>query len=108
LQQQLDAAKAQGKPVMLDFYADWCVSCKEMEKLTFSDAGVQNSLAGMVVLQADVTENDAKDKELYQHFGIIGPPAIIFYNSNGSEQRNLRVAGYMPATEFAAQVKSVR
>lgn len=108
LQQQLDAAKAQGKPVMLDFYADWCVSCKEMEKLTFSDAEVQNSLANMVVLQADVTENDAKDKELYQHFGIIGPPAIIFYNSDGSEQRHLRVAGYMPATEFAAQVKSVR
>ena len=108
LQQQLDAAKAQGKPVMLDFYADWCVSCKEMEKFTFSDAGVQNSLANMVVLQADVTENDAKDKELYQHFGIIGPPAIIFYNSDGSEQRHLRVAGYMPATEFAAQVKSVR
>ncbi|HEX5637896.1 MAG TPA: protein-disulfide reductase DsbD [Gammaproteobacteria bacterium] len=108
LQQQLDAAKAQGKPVMLDFYADWCISCKEMEKLTFTDSEVQNSLANMVLLQADVTPNDAKDKELYQHFGIIGPPAIIFYNSDGSEQRNLRVVGYMPAGEFAAQVKNVR
>lgn len=108
LQQQLDLAKAQGKPVMLDFYADWCISCKEMEKLTFTDSAVQSGLANMVLLQADVTPNDAKDKELYQHFGIIGPPAIIFYNSDGSEQRNLRVVGYMPASEFAAQIKNVR
>ncbi|MDQ1363333.1 MAG: thioredoxin:protein disulfide reductase [Pseudomonadota bacterium] len=108
LQQQLDAAKAQGKPVMLDFYADWCVSCKEMEKLTFSDAAVQTSLSDVVVLQADVTANDEKDKELYQHFGIIGPPAIIFYDSLGNEQRNLRVVGYMPAAEFAAQVNRVK
>lgn len=108
LQQQLDAAKAQGKPVMLDFYADWCVSCKEMEKLTFSDVVVQTSLNNVMVLQADVTDNDEKDKELYQHFGIIGPPAIIFYDSQGSEQRNLRVVGYMPAAEFAAQVNRVK
>lgn len=108
LQQALDAAKEQGKPVMLDFYADWCVACKEMEKLTFSDVTVQNALSNFVVLQADVTANDEKDKELYQRFGIIGPPAIIFYDTQGNEQRNLRVAGYMPAAEFAAQVDRVK
>ena len=93
---------------LLDFYADWCVSCKEMEKLTFSDAAVQTSLSNVVVLQADVTANDEKDKELYQHFGIIGPPAIIFYDSQGNEQRNLRVVGYMPAADFAAQVNRLQ
>jgi thiol:disulfide interchange protein DsbD len=108
LQQALDAAKLQNKPVMLDFYADWCVSCKEMEKLTFSDPAVQNSLSNIVLLQADVTDNDEKDKELYQHFGIIGPPAIIFYSTAGVEQRHLRVVGYMPAGEFAAQVNSLK
>ena len=108
LQQAVASATAQGKPVMLDFYADWCVSCKEMEKLTFSDAAVQQKLKNLVVIQADVTPNDEKDKELYQHFGIIGPPAIIFYDSQGNEQRNLRVVGYMPATEFVAQLERLK
>jgi len=107
LNQALADAKAQGKKVMLDFYADWCVSCKEMEKLTFVDADVQNKLSGYVLLQADVTPNDEKDKELYDHFGIIGPPAIIFYDVNGEERRNLRVVGYMPANEFAAIIDRV-
>lgn len=94
-------AKAQGKPVMLDFYADWCVSCKEMEMLTFTDANVQKKLANFVVLQADVTPNDELDQQLYDHFKIIGPPAIVFYDANGQERRNLRVVGYMPAAAFA-------
>jgi len=107
LKTALAEAKAQGKPVMLDFYADWCVSCKEMEKLTFVDADVQKKLANFVLLQADVTPNDEKDQELYNHFKIIGPPAIIFYDTNGQERRNLRVVGYMPATEFAAVIGRV-
>lgn len=73
LQAELDKARAEGKPVMLDFYADWCVSCKEMELLTFSDAAVKQALNGVVLLQADVTPNDDKDRALYKHFGIIGP-----------------------------------
>jgi len=103
----LAQAKAEGKPVMLDFYADWCVSCKEMEKLTFVDHEVQKKLAGFVLLQADVTPNDEKDQSLYQHFKIIGPPAIVFYDSEGKERRNLRVVGYMPAAEFAGVIDRV-
>lgn len=104
LNQALAAAKAQQKTVMLDFYADWCISCKEMEKLTFTDPAVQAALKNSVLLQADVTDNDAQDKELYKHFGIIGPPAIIFYNTEGQEQYNYRVVGYMPADKFSAHV----
>jgi len=100
-------AHAQGKPVMLDFYADWCVSCKEMETLTFSDPQVQAALSDMVLLQADVTDNDEKDKALYKHFGIIGPPAIIFYDTNGQEKRNYRVVGYMPADDFTTHIHRV-
>ncbi|MDH5393704.1 MAG: protein-disulfide reductase DsbD [Gammaproteobacteria bacterium] len=103
----LAEAKAQGKPVMLDFYADWCVSCKEMEKLTFVDSDVQKKLAGFVLLQADVTPNDEKDQSLYDHFKIIGPPAIVFYDAQGNERRNLRVVGYMPAAEFASIIGRV-
>lgn len=108
LEKALAEAKAQGKPVMLDFYADWCVSCKEMEKLTFVDTDVKNKLADFVLLQADVTPNDEKDKELYEHFKIIGPPAIVFYGTDGIERRNLRVVGYMPAEEFAAVIGRVK
>jgi len=107
LNKALADAKAQGKPVMLDFYADWCVSCKEMELLTFSDASVQQKLSNFVVLQADVTPNDELDQQLYDHFKIIGPPAIIFYDANGDEKRNLRVVGYMPAKEFAAVIDRI-
>ncbi len=105
LNQALTKASAQGKPVMLDFYADWCISCKEMEKYTFNDPAVQSALANTVLLQADVTDNDALDKELYKHFGIIGPPAIIFYDKQGKEVRSHRVVGYMPATQFSNHVK---
>jgi thiol:disulfide interchange protein DsbD len=105
LQTELNNAKAAGKSVMLDFYADWCVSCKEMEKLTFSDAAVQSALSNAVLLQADVTANDELDKELYKHFGIIGPPAIIFYGATGHEQRNMRVVGYMPAAQFSTHAQ---
>ena len=102
----LAEAKAQGKTVMLDFYADWCISCKEMEAFTFTDPAVQAALADTVLLQADVTPNDEKDKALYKRFGIIGPPSIMFFDAQGIERKNFRVVGFMPADEFAQQVRS--
>lgn len=102
---ELEKAKAAGKTVMLDFYADWCVSCKEMEALTFADPAVHKALEDVVLLQADVTPNDEKDTELYKHFGIIGPPSIMFFGTDGKERRNYRVVGYMPADQFSQHVK---
>ncbi len=105
LNAELAKAKAAGKTVMLDFYADWCVSCKEMETFTFADPAVQKALDNVVLLQADVTPNDEKDTELYKHFGIIGPPSIMFFDADGIERRNYRVVGYMPADEFSQHVE---
>lgn len=106
LEQALAQAKAQNKTVMLDFYADWCVSCKEMEHNTFTDSGVQNALKNTVLLQADVTDNDELDKALYKHFNIIGPPAIIFYDTQGNELNPYRVVGFMPAEQFGPHVQN--
>ncbi|MES9819524.1 MAG: protein-disulfide reductase DsbD [Candidatus Thiodiazotropha sp.] len=101
LQREVAFASSQGKPVMLDFYADWCVSCKEMEKYTFSDPQVIDTLANTHLLQANVTANDDIDQALLQgHFGLPGPPAIIFYGSDGRERKNYRLVGFMPAEEF--------
>jgi thiol:disulfide interchange protein DsbD len=98
---ELDAAlRAPGKPVMLDFYADWCVSCKEMEAFTFSDAHVRQQLARMLLLQADVTENNAEHKALLKRFSLFGPPGIIFFDAQGREIRGLRVIGYQDAGRF--------
>jgi len=102
-----ELAAAQGKRVMLDFSADWCVSCKEMEHFTFSDAGVQQALADFVLLQADVTHNDDQDKALYKRFGIFGPPAIMFFDKNGQEQGAYRVVGFMSADDFLQHLKTV-
>ncbi|MCV6636886.1 protein-disulfide reductase DsbD [Candidatus Albibeggiatoa sp. nov. NOAA] len=107
LDQALASAKAQQKYVMLDFYADWCVSCKEMEHLTFTDKGVQDLLKDAVLLQADVTPNDAQDKALYKRFGIFGPPAIIFYHPDGRELNPYRVVGFMPADDFRQHLSQV-
>lgn len=99
--EDLDKVLAQGKPVMLDFYADWCVSCKEMEQFTFSDAGVHSALDGVILVKADVTANDDIDKALMKRFGIIGPPAILFFE-NGQEQKAQRVVGFKNAEDFTA------
>jgi thiol:disulfide interchange protein DsbD len=105
LQARVAAAKAAGKTVMLDFYADWCVSCKEMEKYTFTDSGVQAALGNTVLLRADVTKNDDLDQALLQHLGILGPPTIAFYDTTGTEQRPYRVVGYMKAGEFTSVLR---
>jgi thiol:disulfide interchange protein DsbD len=102
LNKRVAAASAAGRPVMLDFYADWCTSCKEMERYTFSDKSVQAALSNAVLLHADVTKNDAVDQELLKHFGIFGPPTIAFYGPDGEERSNFRVVGYMKAAEFAS------
>lgn len=104
LEQQVAAATAAGRPVMLDFYADWCVSCKEMEKYTFTDAGVQAALANAVLLQADVTANDAEDQALLKRFEIFGPPTIAFFGTDGLERRNFRLVGFAPAERFRDHV----
>lgn len=106
LQREVASASAAGKPVMLDFYADWCVSCKEMEKYTFTDAGVQAALGNAVLLQADVTANDADDKALLAHFEIFGPPTIAFFGADGVERKNFRLVGFAPAPRFSEHVKS--
>jgi len=89
-----------GQPVLLDFYADWCVSCKEMERFTFSDARVRARLAGWTLLQADVTANSDEDKALLQRFNLYGPPGIIFFDGQGREIDGVRVVGFMSADEF--------
>ncbi len=93
------------QPVMLDFYADWCVSCKEMEAFTFTDAKVRAKMDGMQLLQADVTANTAEDKALLKRFSLFGPPGIIFFDRQGKEIPGLRVVGYEPPASFLATLE---
>jgi thiol:disulfide interchange protein DsbD len=93
-----EAVKTAAQPAMLDFYADWCVSCKEMEKFTFSDPRVQAKLKQMNLLRADVTANNADDQMLLKRFSLFGPPGIIFFDQGGKEV--LRVVGYESADKF--------
>jgi thioredoxin:protein disulfide reductase len=92
---------ARGRPVMLDFYADWCVSCKEMERYTFTDPQVSNRMAGVVKIQADVTANSAEHQKLLKRFRLFGPPGIVFFDREGREIEGLRVIGFQPAERFA-------
>ena len=103
LDREVSQAKAAGKSVLVDFSADWCTSCKEMERYTFTDAQVQVALARTVLLRANVTANNADDQALLKHFGIFGPPTIAFYGSDGQERAQFRVVGYMKADAFAAR-----
>lgn len=104
VEQAVNTAATQGKPVMLDFYADWCVSCKEFEKYTFSDPNVVKALADVVLLQADVTANDADDQALLRHYKLIGPPSLLFFGVDGQERNGFRVVGFMGPAEFSAHV----
>ena len=92
--------KTPGRPVMLDFYADWCVSCKEMEAFTFSDPKVRAQLDQMLLLQVDVTAHNENDKALLKRFSLFGPPGIIFFDAEGREIKGLRVIGYQNAERF--------
>ena len=105
LDRELAAASAAGKTAFLDFYADWCVSCKEMEAYTFTDEEVQSMLANTVWLQADVTANDEADQELLRRFGVFGPPTIIFFGTDGQQRHGYEVVGYMKAEDFAAHLR---
>lgn len=98
---------ANGKMVMLDFYADWCVACKELELFTFSDPRVQTALKDAVLLQADVTKNTEDDAALLKRFGLFGPPGIIFFDGSGQELTNLKVIGFQNADEFLATLKQL-
>jgi thiol:disulfide interchange protein DsbD len=92
--------QAPGRPVMLDFYADWCVSCKEMEAFTFSDPKVRAQLDRMLLLQVDVTANSDADKALLKRFSLFGPPGIVFFDAQGREIKGLRVIGYQGPERF--------
>jgi thiol:disulfide interchange protein DsbD len=105
LQREITQAKSEGKTVLVDFSAKWCVSCKEMEKYTFTDTAVKTALDRTVLLRADVTDNDAEDQALLKHMGIIGPPTIAFYGVNGEERANYRVVGFMKADAFASHAR---
>ena len=104
LDREVALAAASGKTALLDFYADWCVSCKEMEAFTFPDPAVVAALGNTVMLQADVTANDDLDKELLDRFGVFGPPTIIFFGQDGEQRHGYEVVGYMKAKDFANHV----
>lgn len=115
LQARLAAISARNNPrydgkrlTMLDYYADWCIECKRMEARTFSDPGVGRVLADMVLLRADVTDNDGQDQAMLRAFGLYGPPAILFFGPEGKEYSAYRVQGFMDAEEFREHVQRVR
>jgi thiol:disulfide interchange protein DsbD len=101
-------AGADGKVVMLDFYADWCVSCIEMEKLTFTEPAVKQVMDQMLLLQSDVTANDADDKTLLKRFGLFGPPGIIFFGREGQEISEARVIGFKTPNDFLMRLQQIQ
>ncbi|KAF1047351.1 MAG: Thiol:disulfide interchange protein DsbD [Herbaspirillum frisingense] len=109
---ELDAALKENaagerRPVMLDFYADWCVSCKEMERLTFTDARVKERFGQMLLLQIDVTANNGDDRAMLKRFNLFGPPGIMFFNADGKELIDRRVIGYQDADRFIVTLQSL-
>src|SRR5262249_10361796 len=107
VERELAAAKAAGQPAMLDFYADWCVSCKEMEKFTFTNGNVRAALAPFLLLQADVTANDEVDQALMQRYRIIAPPDTLFFGRDGAEKRELQLTGPEDADKFVKRIALV-
>jgi len=107
LDQVLAKANKNNQIVMLDFYADWCISCKELERFVFSNADVVNAMKNAISLQSDVTDNDATDKALMARFNIIGPPAILFFK-NGVENRSQRIVGEINAQGYLEHLIKVQ
>ena len=107
LETALAEAKAARQPVMLDFTAEWCISCKEMEEYTFLDQGVIGALQAFMLLRADVTDNDNDDQALLQLFRSFGPPTIAFFDSAGTQRENFKLVGFVPAEEFRDHVESL-
>ncbi|MDH5369610.1 MAG: thioredoxin family protein, partial [Gammaproteobacteria bacterium] len=107
LKNEIAAAKSAGKYVMLDFYADWCTYCKQFEDYVFTNKEVQTLLKDFVLLQADVTANDAQDQALNKYTSVQAPPAILFFGKDGKEIRNYRIVGNMDAETFIKHVKQI-
>ena len=105
LQMQLLKAKQEGKPVMLDFYADWCIACIELETYTFSDPAVHTALQNVTLLKTDVTKNNEMDKALLKQFEIFGPPAILFFNTDATEIKSHRLVGFIKAEPFVQHIE---
>jgi thiol:disulfide interchange protein DsbD len=107
LDARLAEARAAGRWVMLDYYADWCVSCKEMERYTFADPRVATALSDLTLVQADVTANGPAEQALLGRFGLVGPPATLFFGPDGSERAGHRIIGYMGPDEFLQHIREV-
>jgi thiol:disulfide interchange protein DsbD len=105
LETALAEARATHRPVMLDFTADWCVSCKEMEKYTFPDSQVISALKPYMLLRADVTANDDDDQALLKQFKSFGPPTIAFFDASGQAQESFKLVGFTPADKFRQHVE---
>ena len=101
----LDRARIESKPVLLDFYADWCIACKELDAYTFTDNGVQSALNGFILIQTDVTENNQEDQELLSSLGLFGPPALLFYDTTGQEDKASRLVGFIEAPAFIQHIE---
>jgi thiol:disulfide interchange protein DsbD len=105
LEAVLSQAKQKGQPVLLDFYADWCVTCKEMELLTFSDEKVKAALSAYQLIQVDVTKNTTEHQRILKQYALFGPPAILFFDANGEEKVSRRVIGFMKAERFLERLQ---
>jgi thiol:disulfide interchange protein DsbD len=107
LQSILQKAQENKKSVLLDFYADWCISCKEMEAITFTNPEVAKEMSRFVLVQADVTVNNSSTQALLKQYGLFGPPAILLFNGLGDEQKGLRVVGFMPPGRFSQRLQEL-
>ncbi|WP_280123674.1 thioredoxin family protein [Coxiella endosymbiont of Ornithodoros amblus] len=108
VEHQLKIATTKGQSMMIDFYADWCISCKQMEQFTFANQNVQKAIASFRLLRADVTRNDHGSTLLEKHFGVVAPPTVLFLDPHGKEIPNSRIVGEMSASQFLKHLKNLR